>query len=51
MPRVRKDRGDQPRAIMVAKIGTGEIEEDGYDFPRGKAGGKARAAKLSSDER
>jgi hypothetical protein len=42
-------------AIMVAKIATGEIEEK-FKMPSGKvrsgkAGGKARAAKLSQEER
>lgn len=40
-------------AIKVAKIATGEIEDD-RTAPRangGKIGGKARAAKLSSEQR
>jgi hypothetical protein len=43
-------------AVMVAKIATGEIEEDidlrsAGKVRSGKAGGKARASKLSPDER
>ena len=42
-------------AIMVAKIATGEIEEifraPSGKVRSGKAGGKARAAKLSQEER
>lgn len=43
-------------AIKVAKIATGEIEEnlaDGKEYARkgGLKGGKARAAKLSPEER
>ena len=42
------------RAVMVAQIATGEIEEDRYASSKkdnGSAGGKARAAKLSKDGR
>ncbi len=41
------------RAVMVAQIATGEIEDDGYEsnHPRGSAGGAARSASLSSKER
>ena len=43
------------RAVMVARIATGEVEDDGYVIPlhkdKGEAGGKARASKLSTDER
>ena len=42
-------------AIAVAKIATGEIEEETYEAPgrrkSGKAGGKARARALTSEER
>lgn len=39
-------------AVMVGRIATGEIEEDGYaDYPRGSAGGKARASALSPEDR
>lgn len=42
-------------AIHVAKIATGEIEEDGRKeeraTPRGEAGGKARAANLTKEQR
>ena len=42
-------------AVMVAKIATGELEEDGYQTPgrvaSGKAGAKARALKLSGNRR
>ena len=42
-------------AIAVAKIATGEIQEEAYEAPgrrkSGKAGGKARARKLTSEER
>lgn len=42
-------------AVTVAKIATGEIEETGYKQPAkvksGKAGGKARAEKLTPEER
>lgn len=37
-------------AIMVARIATGEIEEPPVE-PKGSAGGKARAASLSSSKR
>jgi hypothetical protein len=41
------------RAVMVAQIATGEIEDDRYavDRPRGSAGGADRSASLSSKER
>ena len=41
------------RAVMVAQIATGEIEDDGYEShcSKGSAGGVARAASLSSIER
>lgn len=42
-------------AIMVAKIATGELEEELEEPPgkvrSGKAGGKARAAKLTAKKR
>lgn len=42
-------------AVMVARIATGEIEEDGYASSgrkiSGKAGAAARSAKLSADKR
>jgi hypothetical protein len=40
-------------AVMVARIATGEIEDDGYEGyrPNGSAGGVARAALLSGDEK
>jgi hypothetical protein len=42
-------------AIMVAKIATGEIQEELSPAPKraigGKAGGKARAAKLNAEQR
>jgi hypothetical protein len=44
-------------AIMVAKIATGEVEDNAtapdkaHHSRGGKAGGAARAAKLTSDER
>lgn len=39
------------RAVMVAQIATGEIEDDGYAHPKGSAGGLARAANLSAKDR
>lgn len=42
------------RAVMVAQIATGEIEEDAYAEPsvkRGSAGGAARAKALSPQKR
>ncbi len=43
------------RAVMVAMIATGEIEDTCYEQPNrvkgGKAGGKARAEKLTAEER
>ena len=42
-------------AVMVAKIATGEVEEDAYRTPlrrrSGAAGGAARAAKMAPEER
>ena len=42
-------------AVMVARIATGEIEETSGQAPNrakgGKVGGKARAQKLSSEQR
>jgi hypothetical protein len=42
-------------AVMVGRIATGEIEEAAYANPlskdNGEAGGKARASKLSADQR
>lgn len=42
-------------SVLVAKIATGEIEDNGYEQPNrvdsGRAGGKARAEKLSAEER
>lgn len=40
-------------AVMVARIATGEVEDDGYgDYrPNGSAGGVARATSLSMLER
>lgn len=42
-------------AVLVAKIATREVEESGYAQPAkrksGLAGGKARAEKLTSEER
>lgn len=42
-------------AVTVAKIATGEIEETGFKQPAkvrsGKAGGTARAEKLTPEER
>ena len=42
-------------AVYVAKIATGEIEDSGYAQPNkrkgGLAGAKARAAKLTPEER
>lgn len=40
-------------AVMVARIATGEIEDDGYDgsYPKGSAGGAARASSLSPVDR
>ena len=42
-------------AIMVAKIATGEVEDTYYEQPNrvkgGRAGGKARAKKLTDEER
>ena len=42
-------------AIMVGRIATGEIEEAGSKVPNrakgGKIGGKARAERLSSEDR
>ncbi len=43
------------RAVMVARIATGEEEDTCYKHPNkvkgGKAGGKARAEKLTAEER
>ena len=43
------------RAVMVARIATGEVEDDGYSYgdyrPKGSAGGVARATSLSQVER
>jgi hypothetical protein len=40
-------------AVMVARIATGEIEDDGYDGPylKGSAGGLARASGLPAADR
>lgn len=42
-------------SVMVAKIATGEIEDNGYEQPNrvkgGRAGGKARAKKLLPEEK
>lgn len=42
-------------AVHIARIATGEIEETGYKQPAkarsGKAGAKARAEKLTAEER
>lgn len=40
-------------AVMVGRIATGEIEDDGYveRRPKGSAGGVARAAALSANDR
>lgn len=40
-------------AVTVARIATGEIEDDGYEDyrPKGSVGGVARAMSLSSIER
>lgn len=42
-------------AVLVAKIATGEAEDTGYKQPAkrrsGEAGGKARAEKLTPEER
>jgi hypothetical protein len=40
-------------AVMVARIATGEIEDDGYvgPYPKSSAGGLARASVLSPAER
>lgn len=42
-------------AVHIAKIATGEIEETGYKQPAkvrsGQAGAKARAEKLTAEER
>ena len=38
------------RAVMVARIATGEIQE-ASDAPKGSSGGRARATKLSPIER
>jgi hypothetical protein len=57
-PRGEKRPGDViGAAIMVAKIATGEIEDNAMSADKahhsagGKKGGAARAAKLTSDER
>ena len=41
------------RAIMVGRIATGEVEDDGYaDYPKlGSVGGHARATALSAAKR
>ncbi len=43
------------RAVMIARIATGEEEDTCYDHPNkvkgGRAEGKARAEKLSAEER
>jgi len=39
-------------AVLVGKIATGEADKDGYaGYPRGSAGGKARASALSPEDR
>ncbi len=42
-------------AVTVARIATGELEETGHKYPKKvegcAAGGKARAEKLTADER
>ena len=38
-------------AVMVARIAVGEIDEAPISEPRGRAGGVARAAALSAEER
>jgi hypothetical protein len=40
-------------AVTVARIATGEIEDDGYDgrYPKSSAGGLARASALSHADR
>jgi hypothetical protein len=54
-PRGEKRPGDViGAAIMVAKIATGEVEEDQKDASAqalGRKGGKARVAKLTSQQR
>ena len=57
-PRGEKRPGDViGAAIMVAKIATGEVEDNATPADKahhsrgGKAGGAARGAKLSGDER
>jgi hypothetical protein len=55
-PQGQKRPADTVRAaIMVAKISTGEITEELHEpsgkVRSGKAGSKARAAKLTKDER
>jgi hypothetical protein len=56
-PRGEKRPADAvARAVMVAKIATGEIEDEREELTSaaaqlGRKGGKARAAKLSSEER
>lgn len=42
------------RAVMIARIATGEIEDDRNDAPRtrlGEAGGRARAVQVSKERR
>jgi len=41
------------RAVMVARIATGEVEDEGYvtPYPKGSAGGAARASSLSPADR
>lgn len=53
-PRGQKRPADAvARAVMVAKLATGEISESGSHSSRASqvAGGRARAAKLSSETR
>lgn len=40
-------------AVMVGRIATGEMEDDGYvsPYPKGSAGGVARSSSLSPAER
>jgi hypothetical protein len=52
---VRRPADSNARAVMVARIATGEIEDKPSKAPGrakgGKAGGKARASALSPDKR
>ena len=48
----KRPRGTIENAVHVAKVATGEIEEDLEQKPAGKvSGGKARASAMTPEER